>query len=115
MSEQSPHLPSEATPSAPAAGDPSAAREALEERISLEGRGLRSHTTRGVVINAAFNVGFALIGLVQRVIVAVFLTATEFGLWGILLTIVITLAWLKQVGISDKYIQQDETDQELAF
>ena len=26
-----------------------------------------------------------------------------------------TLVWLKQVGIGDKYIQQDEGDQERAF
>ena len=108
-------LTPEATPAAAAAGDPGSAREALEERVALDGRGLRAHTTRGVVVNSAFSVGFALIGLVQRVVVAAFLTATEFGLWGVLLTIVITLAWLKQVGISDKYIQQDDADQELAF
>jgi O-antigen/teichoic acid export membrane protein len=28
---------------------------------------------------------------------------------------VVTLSWLKQVGISDKYVQQDEPDQERAF
>lgn len=102
-------------PSAAAAGDPGAAREALEERFSLGGRGLREHTTRGVLINSAFQVGFALLSLLQRVAVAAFLTASEFGFWGVLLTIIMTLVWLKQVGISEKYIQQDEADQEAAF
>jgi O-antigen/teichoic acid export membrane protein len=87
----------------------------LEERVALGGRSLRSHAARGVLINSAFQIGFAFLGLVKRVGVAVFLTASEFGLWGILVTVMITLGWLKQVGINDKYIQQDEADQELAF
>jgi lipopolysaccharide exporter len=87
----------------------------LEERVALGGRSLRSHAARGVLINSAFQIGFAILGLIKRVGVAVFLTASEFGLWGIIVTAMITLGWLKQVGINDKYIQQDEDDQELAF
>jgi len=68
-----------------------------------------------VLINSAFHIGYAAIGLVQRVAVAAFLTTGEYGLWGILVTTLVTLGWLKQIGISDKYIQQDERDQELAF
>ena len=56
-----------------------------------------------------------MLGLLRRLAVAAFLTREEFGLWGILLATLITLVWLKQVGIGDKYIQQDEPDQELAF
>lgn len=67
------------------------------------------------MINAAFQVGFAALGLVQRFAVAAFLTVSEFGLWGIVLIVVLTLSWLKEVGISDKYVQQDDPDQELAF
>ena len=36
-------------------------------------------------------------------------------MWGILVVAFGTLLWLKQAGIGDKYIQQDEADQELAF
>lgn len=84
-------------------------------RFDLGGRGLREHAARGALINAGFQIGFVSLGFVRNVAVAAFLTASEFGFWGIVLTTVMTLAWLKQVGISDKYIQQDEGDQELAF
>ena len=85
------------------------------DRFDLGGRGLREHTVRGALINAGFQTGFVGLGFVRNVAVAAFLTASEFGFWGLVLTTVMTLAWLKQVGIGDKYIQQDETDQELAF
>ena len=55
------------------------------------------------------------LGLVQRVAVAALLTITEYGLWGLIVTALITLAWLKQIGIADKFVQQDEPDQEAAF
>ena len=56
-----------------------------------------------------------MLGLVQRVAVAALLTITEYGLWGLIVTALITLAWLKQIGIADKFVQQDEPDQEAAF
>ena len=40
---------------------------------------------------------------------------TEYGVWGILVAALGTLLWLKQVGIGDKYVQQEDDDQELAF
>jgi lipopolysaccharide exporter len=87
----------------------------IEDRIPLEGRSLRQHTARGVIINSAFQIGFAVLGLLRMTAVAAFLSASEFGFWGILVTALITLGWLKQIGINDKYVQQDEPDQELAF
>lgn len=87
----------------------------VEERFELGGRSLREHTARGVVINATFQVGIAVLGLAQRFAVAAFLTVNEFGVWGIVLSILMTLYWLKEVGIGDKFVQQDEPDQELAF
>ena len=67
------------------------------------------------MINSAFQIGLAGLGLVRQLAVAAFLTQEQFGLWGILLAILNTLVWLKQIGVSDKYIQQSEPDQELAF
>jgi O-antigen/teichoic acid export membrane protein len=84
-------------------------------RFDLGGRGLREHTVRGAVINGLFQVGFVGIGFVRNFAVAAFLTASEFGYWTLVLTTVLTIAWLKQVGIGDKYVQQEEADQELAF
>lgn len=84
-------------------------------RFSLEGRTLKQHTARGVIINSSFQVGLISLNLLQRLIVAAYLTLSEFGFWGLLVTTLATLAWLKEVGISDKYIQQDESDQVAAF
>ena len=89
--------------------------EPLTERIALQGRSLREHTARGAIINTLFQAGVGVLGLVQRVAVAALLTITEYGLWGLIVTALITLAWLKQIGIADKFVQQDEPDQEAAF
>jgi len=92
-----------------------AAVEPLQDRLALEGRGLREHTARGAIINSLFQAGLSALGLLQRVAVAALLTITEYGLWGLVVTTLITLAWLKQIGIADKFVQQDEANQELAF
>jgi O-antigen/teichoic acid export membrane protein len=113
MSEQAPRRPP--GPGDETLGEPVGVAESLEERIHLRGRSLRAHTARGAIINSAFQVGLAALGLLKRVSVAAFLTASEFGIWGLLVTTLITLSWLKQVGISDKYVQQSERDQVAAF
>ena len=92
-----------------------AAVEPVQDRLDLEGRSLREHTARGAIINSLFQAGLSALGLIQRVAVAALLTITEYGLWGLVVTTLITLAWLKQIGIADKFVQQDEADQELAF
>jgi lipopolysaccharide exporter len=84
-------------------------------RFELGDRGLREHAARGAIVNSLFQVGLVGLSLVRNVAVAAFLTTTEFGLWGLVITTLMTLVWLRQVGIGDKYIQQDEPDQELAF
>lgn len=90
--------------------------EILAEReIDTRGRSVRQHVARGVVINSAFKAGLAGLGLLRRLLVAGFLTQAEFGIWGILIATLITLSWLKQIGIADKYIQQTEADQEAAY
>jgi len=83
--------------------------------IELGGRSLREHTARGGIVNVAFFSVLASIGLGRRFLVAIFLTASEYGLWGLIYVAVVTVLWLKDVGISDKFIQQEELDQEEAF
>lgn len=78
-------------------------------------RNLRHTAARGTIINASFQIGLAGLNTVKRLAVAGFLTRAEFGIWGITLSILITLLGLKQLGIGDKYIQQTERDQEAAF
>jgi lipopolysaccharide exporter len=107
--------PTPLPPTAPSEESPIPLEERLEERFQLRGRSLREHTARGAIINSAFQVGLAVIGLIRRVGVAAFLTTGDYGIWGILVTTLLTLSWLKQIGISDKFVQQDEPDQEAAF
>ena len=76
---------------------------------------LRSHAARGTILNSGVQIGLSGLGLLQRLIVAAFLTRADFGLWALILTMIINLSWLKNVGVADKYLQQDEDDQELAF
>ena len=86
-----------------------------EPRFDLRGRTLRQHAARGTLVNTAFLVGLSGLGLLRSFLLAAFLTAEDYGIWGILIVSLSTLLWLKQVGIGDKFIQQDEADQEQAF
>lgn len=90
----------------------SSRREQLRQR---HGRGLREHAARGTLVNTAFMTFLSLLGFVRGFVLAHFLTREDYGVWGILVVSLGTVLWLKQVGIGDKYIQQDEEDQELAF
>lgn len=84
-------------------------------QIATGERGLRRSAARGMLINSVFDVGIGGVNLLRGVALAALLTRADFGLWGILLTSLGVLAQLKLIGISDKYIQQTEADQELAF
>jgi O-antigen/teichoic acid export membrane protein len=94
---------------------------ATSEAMALDGRlaqldgGLRRRTARGTIINTVFRVGLAGLTLLRRIAVAAFLTPSELGIWGAVLITVMTLMFLKNSAISDKYIQQSEGDQEIAF
>ena len=44
-----------------------------------------------------------------------FSRTSDYGVWGVLSIALAGLFWFKQVGVGDKYVQQDEPDQELAF
>ena len=98
----------------PEVGAPLSARPSAR-RFNLRGRSLRQHAARGVLINTAFNVGLSGLGLIKGLVIAAFLSREDYGLWGVLVISLGTLMWLKQVGIGDKYIQQDDEDQEVAF
>ena len=77
--------------------------------------GIRRAAARGTIINAGFQVALACLLLARRLIVAAFLTRAEFGVWGVLLMVVMTVVFLKDVGIADRYVQQSEADQQRAF
>jgi polysaccharide transporter, PST family len=84
-------------------------------RFALGGHSLRRHAARGVLINTVFLTGLSALGLIKGFVLAAFLSRSDYGIWGVLAVALGTLVWLKQAGIGDKYIQQDEGDQEAAF
>lgn len=102
-------LPEELSRAVPA--DPGSSTRSFD----LRGRSLREFAARGVMINTAFTVGLSVLGLVRGFVLAAFLSRSDYGVWGILIVSLGTILWLKQVGIGDKYIQQDDPDQEVAF
>lgn len=85
------------------------------DRVDPKISDLRGHAARGTLVNSGFQIGLSGLGAFQRIVIAAFLTREEFGLWGIILAILVNLSWLRDLGISDKYIQQSEDDQEAAF
>ena len=87
----------------------------FEGRIPGLKGSLRRHAARGTIINSAFQVGLAILLLVQRMLVAIFLTPEELGIGGVVLVTLLTLLFIKNAGISEKFVQQSEKDQEGAF
>lgn len=83
--------------------------------IETGGSTLRAFAARGMLVNGGFDVGLSLLGLIRGFVLAALLSRADYGVWGVLVVSLGVLASLKVVGISDKYVQQDEPDQELAF
>ena len=105
------------SPQEPVAGVAAEAlgRQPVSDRLGDLSGDLRQTAARGTVINAGFLTGLQTLNLVKGLVVAAFLTTTDYGVWGLLAVSIGTLGFLKQVGVGDKYVQQDEPDQELAF
>src|SRR3954447_1604146 len=100
-----------AEPAAPA--QPSS--EATRRRAELGAGGLRHRVARGTIVNAVFLVVLNALTLVQGVLAARFLGASEYGLWGLLLIVFGTLLFIAAIGFDDKYVQQNHPDQQVAF
>lgn len=83
--------------------------------LDTGGRSLRTHAARGVLVNGAFDIGLSGLGLIRGFALAAILSRSDYGVWGVLVVSLGVLASLKVVGISDKYVQQADPDQELAF
>jgi glycosyltransferase involved in cell wall biosynthesis/O-antigen/teichoic acid export membrane protein len=75
----------------------------------------RRRAAKGSVVNGVYSVGVSFLGFLKGIVAAALLTAPEYGLWSLLAVTVVTLLWLAQVGIDDKYLQQDHPNQEHAF
>ena len=89
--------------------------EPAGERLPFDLSELRTRTVRGVAINSGFLILVEGLSLAQGLIVARVLGPSEIGLYGIVSITVLTLIALKQVGIDEAYVQQDEADQEEEF
>ena len=85
------------------------------ERFAGDPITLRARTASGTMVNGAFLVGTNGLNLIKGLAVASFLTTTQYGTWGLLMAAFVTLLTLGSVGIDDKYLQQDDTDQQRAF
>lgn len=75
----------------------------------------RRKAARGTVINSAFQVGLGSLNMLKAVIAAGLLTAADYGVWGALFLATGLVLAIKTTGVSDKFVQQEEADQELAF
>ena len=103
-------------PSERTATTDAARAEAMRRRgLDPEGGALRSRAARGAVVNALFMIGLAGLTLTRGFVVAIFVGSVAYGLWGILMVSLGTLVQLRDIGIGDKFIQQDEEDQVEAF
>lgn len=95
---------------------PEPREERFAGRFTLRrGRSLREQTARGAAVNAAFLVAVNTINVVRGFVVVAFLAPSEYGIWGLLTISIGLVLTLKQVGVADGYVQQDEVDQQLAF
>ena len=77
--------------------------------------GRRRAAARGMVVNSAFFIGLGTLQLLKALIVARLLTQDEFGIWSIVFLSFAFVFSLKAVAVGNKYVQQDEPDQESAF
>lgn len=76
---------------------------------------LRTRTARGTLINGTFLVGITVLGLVQGTLVTRLLPPSVIGKFELLMAAFMTVLALGQVGVDDKYIQQNDPDQQKAF
>src|SRR6202035_59275 len=77
---------------------------------------LRRHSARGMIVNSVFDIALVGTSALRGLVVAVFLTRSDYGLWGIIGLALWTALGFKSVfGANDKYIQQSDENQEDAF
>jgi O-antigen/teichoic acid export membrane protein len=108
--------PTDTTPQGDVAVEAASGASVVEGRgVALKGRSLRQHTAQGTIINGLFAVGLAALSFLKTFMVAAFLTANEYGTWGLIVATLVSVAFLIDLGIGDKYIQQTEQDEEAAF
>ncbi len=68
-----------------------------------------------MVVNSGFFIGLGTLQLLKAAIAARFLTQGDFGIWSIVFLSFALVFSLRAVAVGNKYVQQDEPDQEEAF
>lgn len=91
-----------------------------EHGLPYEGRfgaaaDLRRLSGRGAMVNVAFQLGLTGLALLRGVAVAGFVTQSDYGLWGLLALALWTALGVRYIGVNEKYVQQSDGDQKLAF
>lgn len=81
----------------------------------IRAEGFRVRAARGVMVNGVYVVGLNFLSLLKGFVAAGILTTSDFGVWGILSITLIAILWLKDVGVPDRFVQQDDEDQEAAL
>ncbi|MCK9248566.1 MAG: oligosaccharide flippase family protein [Solirubrobacteraceae bacterium] len=71
--------------------------------------------TRGIAWNAAFQAFATAVQLVRGVLIAMIVAPEEYGLWGGVLAIIGAAGVLKQIGILEAYLADDDPEEELSF
>lgn len=75
-------------------------------------RSVRVALVRGVAWNAAFQAFATVVQLVRGVLVAALLAPQDYGLWGGVLAVIGAAGLLKQIGILEAYLADDDEDAE---
>lgn len=77
---------------------------------------LRHHVAKGMLITSAFQLSLVGLSALRGLLVAAFMTSSDYGVWGLIgLTLWTALALKTQFGANDKYVQQADENQEHAF
>lgn len=116
LSASSPPLAAPATAAGVGASDPPSATPGTRPRRFAGIANVREHLARGMLINGGFQLGLVAMSAVRGFVVAIFLTRSDYGLWGLIgLTIWTALGLKTQFGATEKYVQLSDEDDEQAF
>ena len=77
---------------------------------------VRRHIANGMLITSVFQLGVVGLTALRGLVVAGFISSSDYGLWGLIgFTLWAALGLKTQFGANDKYVQQSDEDQEHAF
>jgi len=78
-------------------------------------RSLRTAMTRGVAWNAAFQAFATVVQMIRGVLIAALVAPEEYGLWGGVLAVIGAAGVLKQIGILEAYLADEDEDGARSF